>query len=89
MIYLIHKAPLKEEGLSEIAFTTVYCTRFTYVDNCLKNSCIQKQRHVDIMLLLYFYCMGFFSVTYIHSFNFLLNLPEIIKFLCFNSSVRR
>ena len=36
MIYLIHKAPLKEEGLSEIAFTTVYCTRFTYVDNCLK-----------------------------------------------------
>ena len=29
LIYLIHKAPLKEKGKNEIAFTTVYCTRFT------------------------------------------------------------
>ena len=30
LIYLIYKAPLKEEGQNKIiAFTTVYCSRFT------------------------------------------------------------
>ena len=62
LIYLIHNALLKEEGQNKIAFTTVYFTRFTYVDDCLKNayySCIQKQRHVSNMLRFYFYCKGF------------------------------
>ena len=29
------QAPFKEEGWYKISFTTVYCTRFTYIDNCL------------------------------------------------------
>ena len=40
----------------------IYCTRFTYVDNCLKNtyySCIQKHRHVGNILLLNFTVRGF------------------------------
>ena len=36
LIYLIHKAPFKEEAQNKIAFTTAYCTRVTYVDNYLK-----------------------------------------------------
>ena len=35
LIYLIHRVLFKEEGSNKIAFKTVYCTRFTYVDNCL------------------------------------------------------
>ena len=57
---------------------TIYCTRFTYVDNYLENtyySCIQKHRHVDNMLLLYFTVRGFFLCNMYPSFNFLLNLP--------------
>ena len=39
LIYLIHNyALLKEEGWNKIAFTTVHCTRFTYVDDCLKKN---------------------------------------------------
>ena len=38
LIYLIHKAPFQEEGWNKIVFTTVYYTRFTYADNCLKNT---------------------------------------------------
>ena len=34
LIYLIHRAPFKEECYNKIPFKTVYCTRFTYVDNC-------------------------------------------------------
>ena len=35
-IYLIHNALLKEEGQNKIAFTTVHCSRCTYVNECLK-----------------------------------------------------
>ena len=61
LIWLIHKVAFKEEVLNKIAFTTENCTRFTYVDNCLKNtlySCIQKHRRVGNMLLLYFCSKG-------------------------------
>ena len=57
---------------------TVYCTRFTYVDNCLKNtyySCIQKYRLLGNMLLLYFIERGFFLFNIYPFFNFLFNLP--------------
>ena len=49
-----------------------------FVDNYFRNSylsSIQKYRHVGNMLLLYLIVRGFFYVTYIHYFNFLLNLP--------------
>ena len=42
---------------------TVYSSRFTYVDNYLKNTyyyCIQKHRHVGNVLLLCFILRGFF-----------------------------
>ena len=55
LIYLIHKAPLNEEGENKIAFT--------YVDNCLKNiyySCIQKHTDIGNVLLLHFIVGGFF-----------------------------
>ena len=52
LIYWIHKAPLQEEALNKIAFTTVYCTHFTYEGN---------------ILLLYFIVRGFFSY-YIYPF---------------------
>ena len=77
LIYLIHKAPLSEEGKNEIAFTTVYCTRFIYVANCFKNtyySCIQKQDTEVLCFCVIFIVWGFFYVIYIHSFNFILNL---------------
>ena len=63
LIYLIHKAPLNEEGENKIAFMSVYCTRFTYVDNCLKNiyySCIQKHTDIGNVLLFHFIVGGFF-----------------------------
>ena len=47
LIYLIHRAPFKEDGLNKIAFTTVYCTRFTYVDNCLNLPTVTVLRSID------------------------------------------
>ena len=64
LINLIHKAPFKEEGWNKIAFATVDCTRFKYIENCLKNtyySGIQTHTHVGNMLPLYFIVTGFFS----------------------------
>ena len=57
----------------------VYCTRFTRVDNCLKICIIPVFRSID-MLVIYFCFILLkgvsFYVTYIHSFNFLLNLQQ-------------
>ena len=48
LIYLLHKASFKEEGLNKISFTTVYCTRFTYVDNCTKLPIVAVFRSIDM-----------------------------------------
>ena len=49
--------------LRKISYTAVYCTQFTWENNCIYNSyCsfIQRHKHEDNMLLLYFTVTCFF-----------------------------
>ena len=86
LIYLIHKAPFKQEGWNKIAFTTVYCTWFRYVDNCLKIPIIAVFRSKDTQVICFcfvFIVRGYFLCNTYLSFNFLLNLLVNNLILCF------
>ena len=74
LISLIPKAPSKEEGYNKIVFMTVYCTRFTPVDNCLKILIITVIRNIDMEVICFCFillCEVSLYVTYIHMYFYI------------------